>query len=453
MSWYSKPSSRWWQEDKEWREKGSAKVWNSDHKGKDDWEGKEAKGEWTQSTKGEKSGDWNRSPGEWSEWSKGWKAQQDWESKDSKDKDKDSKDKEEGQQGQWKASQEWSKAKNDWKAVGEKTEGRAQRHQWVAKSEKPKGEKADGPEKPPPQVDPSVALEDALADVEELLGERLDSTRILLEESHKSSREAVSLVTRALELLTKKTSDCKGEQDVNKVIGAKKSIRELLMWRNFGLKMWLHNKPDPMNFQTYDANVQNELRQTWTKIEQKLMQELIAGDSWSKLARKLRFCVGNKEFSVEMRTLLTRIINTCELTNQAKHKRADMMEMPSEAEHSLFEEMAADDTFGEEVIRAVRNDRLRQPEAIYPPYAQAAGPAWMQQMLGWHVQHPSAVQNGLPAMARGAFAASWEDGYPQQGFQQQQGYPPQGPGGYPPQQGPLPRAASAASAALSMFFR
>lgn len=401
MSWYSKPSSRWWQEDKEWREKGSTKVWNSDHKGKDDWE---AKGEWTQSTKGDKSGDWNRSPGEWSEWSKGnWRAQQDWESKDkgdrdSKDKDKDSKDKEEGQQGQWKASQEWSKAKNDWKAVGEKTEGRTQRHQWVAKSEKPKGEKetCGGPEKPPPQVDPSVALEDALADVEELLGERLDSTRILLEESHRSSREAVSLVTRALELLTKKTNDCKGEQDVNKVIGAKKGIRELLMWRNFGLKMWLHNKPDPMNFQTYDANVQNELRQTWTKIEQKLMQELIAGDSWSKLARKLRFCVGNKEFSVEMRSLLTRIINTCELTNQAKHKRADMMEMPSEAEHSLFEEMAADDTFGEEVIRAVRNDRLRQQEAIYPPYAQAAGPAWMQQMLGWHVQqHPSAVQNGL----------------------------------------------------------
>ena len=67
-----------------------------------------------------------------------------------------------------------------------------------------------------------------------------------------------------------------------------KSVGELLMWRNFGLKMWLRNKPDPMNFQTYDAEVQNELRQTWTKIGQKLMQELIAGDSWSKLVRKLK---------------------------------------------------------------------------------------------------------------------------------------------------------------------
>lgn len=144
-----------------------------------------------------------------------------------------------------------------------------------------------------------MELEGALVEVEELLGERLESTRELLEHSHRSSREAVERMTYALELLTKLTQNCKVQEDLNNVMRAKDALREMLMWRNFGSKMWLHNKPDPANFNRYDAAVQDDLRQTWTKIEQKLMQELIAGDSWGKLARKLRFCVANQDFSGE----------------------------------------------------------------------------------------------------------------------------------------------------------
>ena len=352
MSWYSKPS-KWWESEKEWREKGwNEKGETGEWSQKDDWKAK-AGNEWI--SKGDK-GDWK---GDWSEWSK---ERRDWKDRDWKD---------------WRAK--------EWKA-GDKSD---RRHQWVAKSEKPRPEKSPETE----NIDPAEQLEGALADVEELLGERLTSTRELLEDSHRNAKESVRLVTHALELLSKKTVDCKNQEDLNDVMRAKKSVRELLMWRNFGLKMWLHNKPDPMNFQTYDAEVQNDLKQTWTKIEQKLMQELIAGDSWSKLARKLRFCVGNQEFSAEMRTLLTRILTIVELTSRARQKKSASDNQMSEGEQALFEEMAADDAFGEEVIRAVRNDRFRQQqEAIYPAYAPA-GPSWMQQMLGWHIP-PANVPNG-----------------------------------------------------------
>ena len=112
-----------------------------------------------------------------------------------------------------------------------------------------------------------MELEGALVEVEELLGERLESTRELLEHSHRSSREAVERMTYALELLTKLTQNCKVQEDLNNVMRAKDALREMLMWRNFGSKMWLHNKPDPANFNRYDAAVQDDLRQTWTKIE------------------------------------------------------------------------------------------------------------------------------------------------------------------------------------------
>ena len=159
-----------------------------------------------------------------------------------------------------------------------------------------------------------------------------------------------------------KSKDLKGDEDLKNAKHAKNALRELLMWRNFGSKMWLHSKPDPMNFQRYDAEVQNELRQTFTKIEQNLLQELVAGDSWSKLARKLRFCVGNQDFSREMRTLLTRIISSCELAQRARHRKSTNEAPMSEADQALFEEMAADAAFGKEVIRAVRNDQFRHQE-------------------------------------------------------------------------------------------
>jgi len=379
MSWYNKPTRRWQESsEKEWREKGSRhETWKADWKAQGSVSASQSKKDWK--SQGSEWPEWSKT----SEWSTG---QSEW-SAEYKSK---------GQTGQsqseWKSSQQgdWNKTKHDWKTTQvEKTY--PQRHQWVAKEPKAKEAKVVEEKSSAPPIDPAVALESALADVEELLGEKLDSTRALLEDSDRNSREAVSLATSALELLTKKTADCKSEQDLQRVLRAKKSVRELLMWRNFGLKMWLHNKPDPMNFRTYDADVQTELRQTWTKIEQKLMQELVAGDSWSKLARKLRFCVGNKEFSVEMRALLTRIINTCELTQRAKQRRGPV-EALSEADHALFAEMAADDQFGNDVINAVRNDRFRHQEAMYPGYAQAGGPAWMQQMLGWQLAAP------LPAM-------------------------------------------------------
>eukprot|EP00435_Cladocopium_sp_Y103_P007115 s1779_g2.t1 len=381
MSWYSKRSSQWWQETSstaEWREKGSADAWNADQKGsawtgrrKDDWKGQ---GDPAQS---KSKGDWKGSGPEWS------KAKGEWRG-----------DSRYGR-GEWRSHDTWKS--KDWKA--EKADRTGQRHQWVAKSEKPPPESIN-PSRP--QVDPAMELEGALAEVEELLGERLESTRELLEHSHQSSREAVSLMTYALELLTKLTQNCKGQEDLNNVMRAKDALREMLMWRNFGSKMWLHNKPDPMNFETYDVEVQADLRQTWTKIEQKLMQELIAGDSWGKLARKLRFCVANQDFSGEMRTLLTRICNVNEATKKARQKKnahdasIDAMSEKELAVEAVFEEMAADDAFGEEVIRAVRNDQFRHQEAFYPAYAHGASPAWMQQMLGWQLALDDLPHGQLP---------------------------------------------------------
>lgn len=355
MSWYSKRSSRWWQDsENEWREKGAkdssgtSETW-SQSRGK-------ARNEWASRNKGDWKGQSERS--EWSQWSK---------------------------EGEWREG-EWSRSdKADWK-TGEKSEIEKSQGQW-AKTE-------PRVEVPP---NPAASLEDALADVERLLGESLGSTRKLLDESHNSSKESVHLATRALELLTRQTADLKGDEDLKNAKHAKNALRELLMWRNFGSKMWLHSKPDPMNFQRYDAEVQNELKQTFSNIEQKLMQELIAGDSWSKLARKLRFCVGNDDFSGEMRALLSRVVNACERTKRSRQKRCVQVPM-SEADEVAFEMMAADDAFGEQVIRDIRAVRaqFRQPEMAFGTY-QAEGPAWMQHMLGWPIPGSDAISQASTA--------------------------------------------------------
>lgn len=400
MSWYSKP--RWWEKEsseKDWHEKGE---WKGTSVSKNHWKGQrsEWQNDWSKGT------EWSKSHGTWksvheAEGTGGWQ-------KSGEKRDLSS----HGPNGgyDWKTSHDWKK--HDWKnpeKTGEHQTSTSQGpypashpphphrpSQWVAKNSRSQqgrntqaqavsatGEASSKVEQPP--VDPVVALESSLTEIEELLGEKLVSTRALLEDSEQNAREAVGLATVALELLSQKTAFVDSDEDLQRVLRAKASVRELLMWRNFGLKMWLHNKPDPMNFQTYDAEVQQDLKQTWTKIEQKLMQELVAGDSWSKLARKLRFCVSNKEFSGEMRALLTRIINTCELTHRAKQRRQSV-EL-SEVDHALFEEMASDEQFGNDVINAVRNDRFRK-EGLYPNFAsERNGPSWMHQMLGWQ-GHP-----------------------------------------------------------------
>ena len=307
---------------------------------------------------------------------------------------------------------------------------------WVPKPPKPP--KANVVEEKPARCyDPAVALEAALVDVEELLGEKLDSTRQLLAQSEQSSMQAVNLASSALELLSKKTTFCKNEQDRHRMLRAKQSARELLMWRNFGLKVGLHNKPDPANFETYNELLQSELKQTWSKIEQKLMQELIAGDSWAKLARKLRFSLDSQEFSPEMHALLTRIVNTCEVVYKQKPTKSPAEEM-SQEDSALFAEMAAEDQFGKDVITALKalpnirmpcglyagllhdqaallpqammppatpemaagfpfgNDSIKALQssclpdegALYAGHDQAAGPAWLQQMLGEQLAAP-----------------------------------------------------------------
>lgn len=109
----------------------------------------------------------------------------------------------------------------------------------------------------------------------------------------------------------------------------------------------------------------------------------------------------------EMRTLLQRICNVNEMTKRARQKKNAhdaSVDVMSEAEQALFQEIAADDAFGEDVTRAVRNDQLRHQEAFYPAYAHGASPAWMQQMLGWqlaadlpHGQLPQAMPPAPPA--------------------------------------------------------
>ena len=166
MSWYSKRSSRWWQEgESEWREKGA----RDSKYPKDSKDSKDSN--WNAETWSRgKARDWARNKGDW----KG-SERSEWWSKE----------------GEWREG-EWSRDKADWK--GEKSEMEGGQ---VAKTE-------SKVELPPT---PAASLEDALADVERLLGENLGSTRKLLEESHNSSKESVHLATRALELLTRQTAE------------------------------------------------------------------------------------------------------------------------------------------------------------------------------------------------------------------------------------------------------
>ena len=238
-----------------------------------------------------------------------------------------------------------------------------------------------------PAADPVAALESALADVEELLGEKLDSTRALLEHSARSASQAVTSATSALELLTKKDVHCKTQHDLQHLVRAKKSMAQLLLWRNFGFKMCLAEKPDPTHFDTYDADVQADLRQNYTKIEQMLLHELMAGDSWAKLSRNFRLQNGQKKFSPEMRALLGRIINTYQLTQDAK-KRNGPVEALSDDDRALFRELKEEEKKGSQVLHAFHNGLFRHQEAMYPGYADDDAPTWMQQMLQWQAPGP-----------------------------------------------------------------
>ena len=100
----------------------------------------------------------------------------------------------------------------------------------------------------------------------------------------------------------------------------------------------------------------------------------------------------------EMRNFLQRIGNVNEMTKKARQKKNGdaSIDAMSEAEQALFDEIAADDAFGEDVTRAVRNDQLRHQEAFYPAYAHGASPAWMQQMLGWQLADHGQLPQAMP---------------------------------------------------------
>ena len=196
MSWYSKP--RWEKEssEKDWRErewKGQGSEWS----------------EWPK-TKGERKSGW--SEGDWhkSDKSKGY----DWKNSDWKKHD-------------WKNSQKTGDTNYTSTSLNQTYQSASspaqisqvghRPSQWVAKNsrshqgQQPKQRfQAVGPASCSVEdihpVDPVVALESSLTDIEDLLGEKLHSTRALLENSEQNSREAVSLATVALELLCQKTA-------------------------------------------------------------------------------------------------------------------------------------------------------------------------------------------------------------------------------------------------------
>jgi len=80
-----------------------------------------------------------------------------------------------------------------------------------------------------------------------------------------------------------------------------------------------------------------------------------------------------------------------------RQKRCVQVPM-SEADEVAFEMMAADDAFGEQVIRDIRAVRaqFRQPEMAFGTY-QAEGPAWMQHMLGWPIPGSDAISQASTA--------------------------------------------------------
>lgn len=256
-----------------------------------------------------------------------------------------------------------------------------------------------------------MALERAFADVEALMGKgSMDSTRDELEKSDEAATRAVGYATNALEVLAHYTNTCESEDGnhVRKVKAAKRVVQELLIWRTYGLKMWIHCYPDAKHFHVGNGDVLRELKLTCYRTEQKLMHELIAGDSWSKLARKLRFCVQNREFSKEMQDcfrvphatkhptqlaetyhktetdchtcltqeLLTRIVGTMQLvqaTRKGSLTELDPGDKLSYVDSQIFKEMTEDELFSSDVVTAVRSDSLRAQE-----------PGWEQWQEQWH---------------------------------------------------------------------
>ena len=169
---------------------------------------------------------------------------------------------------------------------------------------------------PRPPTDLCIAI--ALSELEEhriatatATVDWLQEVREVLNGSFKAAQKSVESAAKAYEELCAQTDHLKQRNcshvDWQKLKLVKIHVRDVLLWRWFGLTTWIYNHVGAEFFQSYGQEVESQLMNSVAKIRQSLMQHLMRRPCWKKMEHMLINCMHNDAWTGEWSDLLDRI--------------------------------------------------------------------------------------------------------------------------------------------------
>eukprot|EP00438_Fugacium_kawagutii_P031196 Skav206079 [mRNA] locus=scaffold74:212380:213678:- [translate_table: standard] len=132
--------------------------------------------------------------------------------------------------------------------------------------------------------------------------------RSLLNLSFEAALDSVTLAARAYEELLVKIEQHPDKHlgQLEKVKALKVRLRDVLLWRWFGLTAWIYNQAEADFFQTYGRMEESQLMNGVTKIRQRLMQDLMRRPCWNTLQKMLVQCAATDIWTPEFQGFVDR---------------------------------------------------------------------------------------------------------------------------------------------------
>ncbi len=200
---------------------------------------------------------------------------------------------------------------------------------------------------PRPPTDLCIAI--ALSELEEhgiTTGVLLQEVREVLNGSFKAAQKSVESAAKAYEELCAQTDhlkqSCCSPVDWQKLKLIKIHVRDVLLWRWFGLTTWIYNHVGAEFFQSDSRKVESQLMNSVAKIRQSLMQHLMRRPCWKKMEQMLINCMHDDVWTGEWKDLLGRIKFTYALLSGFGEPVLQHHCLTEEEKKQLFAEEAVD---------------------------------------------------------------------------------------------------------------
>ena len=208
-----------------------------------------------------------------------------------------------------------------------------------------------------PPTDLSVAI--ALSELENTRITAVDSlqqVREMLNGSFKAAQKSVESAAKAYEELCAQTNhlkhSCCSHIDWQKLKLAKTHVRDVLLWRWFGLTTWIYNHVGAEFFQSYGREMESQLMNSVAKIRQSLMQHLMRRPCWKKMEHMLVNCTHNDAWTGEWKDLLDRITFVYHLLGGSLKPGLQHHCITEELQHYCLAEEEKTQMFAEEAVDA-----------------------------------------------------------------------------------------------------